>query len=161
MSEPWWQELGPRWDPSTAHKPTGIVIDIHSHVSVPEAAEIARPLFRPEMDPRMRFQPEESTRYNRELRATQEDKFNTTGARLADMDLQGVDLQVLAIAPLHYFYWLDGVTGPRVASMQNDRIAGLAAEHPQRWSCEPTDGPSRGGRPRTRSGSPAARVQRL
>jgi len=133
MSEPWWQELGPRWAPTTAHKPTRPVIDIHSHVFVPEAADIARPMFRPELDPRMQVQPEESTRYNRELRATQEDKFTTTEARLADMDLQGVDLQVLAIAPPQYYYWLDAATGPRVSSMQNDRIAAMAAEYPRRF----------------------------
>ena len=88
MAEPWWQELGPRWEPTTAHKPARRTIDIHSHVTVPAAAELAQPHFRPEMDPRMQVQPAESTRYNQELRATQVAKFRTTEARLADMDLQ-------------------------------------------------------------------------
>ena len=55
----------------------------------------------------MQFQPEESTRYNRELRATQTAQFVDTGARIADMDLQGIDIQALAIAPPQYFHWLD------------------------------------------------------
>ncbi len=131
--DPWWQELGPKWTASRAAKPPVRVVDVHSHVEVPAAADIARPLFRPEFDPRMQIQPEESTRYNRELRATQAAKFVTTGERMADMDLQGVDTQVLAIAPPQYFYWLDAVTGSRVAAMQNDRMAEMAAESPERF----------------------------
>lgn len=133
MTEPWWPELGPKWKPSTAHKPAVRTIDIHSHVQVPAAAEIARPHFRPEMDPRMVVQPEESTRYNRELRATMVEKFVDTSARIADMDLQGVDMQVLSIVPPEYFYWLDGELGPRVSSIQNDRIAEMVAERPDRF----------------------------
>lgn len=116
------------WEATKAHKPSVPVIDIHTHVEVPASAGIARPLFKPEYDPRMVVQPEESTRYNRELRATQTDKFITTSARMADMDLQGVDMQVLAIAPPQYYYWLDAETGPRVSAIQNDAIAEMAAD---------------------------------
>lgn len=135
---PWWQELGPKWEPTTAHKPECRVIDIHSHVEVASAAAIATPLFRPEYDPRMVVQPEESTRYNSELRATQGEKFVSTAARLVDMDLQGVDLQVLAIAPPQYFYWLDRETGTRVSAMQNDHMAAMVAEAPARFAAVAT-----------------------
>jgi aminocarboxymuconate-semialdehyde decarboxylase len=130
---PWYQELGPVWSPSAAGKPATRVIDIHSHVEVPAAADIARPLFRPEYDPRMIVQPEESTRYNRELRATQSEKFLSTAARRRDMDNQGVDMQVLAIAPPQYYYWLEAGLAPRVAAIENDRIAEMAAEQPDRF----------------------------
>lgn len=49
------------------------------------------------------------------------------------MDLQAVDMQVLSIAPPQYFYWLDEPNGIKVTSMQNDRIAAIVAEHPQRF----------------------------
>jgi aminocarboxymuconate-semialdehyde decarboxylase len=129
----WWQELGPTWEPSTAAKPPYLTVDIHSHVEVPAAAEIAAPFFRIEYDPRLQFQTEESTRYNRELRATQTAQFTETGARTADMDLQGVDIQALAIAPPQYFHWLDGETGPRVNAMQNDAIFEMTREAPDRF----------------------------
>ncbi|MGH8916073.1 MAG: amidohydrolase family protein [Acidimicrobiia bacterium] len=129
----WWQELGPRWEPSTAAKPPYPTIDIHTHVEVPAAAAIAAPHFRPEYDPRMLVQPAESTRYNRELRATQTAQFLDTERRIADMDLQGVDIQALAIAPPQYFHWLDAGTGPRVSSMQNEAIAEMARTHPDRF----------------------------
>jgi aminocarboxymuconate-semialdehyde decarboxylase len=100
---------------------------------VPAAAEIAAPHFKIEYDPRLQFQPEESTRYNRELRATQADLFVDPKARIAHMDLQGVDIQVLAIAPPQYFHWLDSETGPRVNAMQNDRIFEMTQEGPDRF----------------------------
>jgi aminocarboxymuconate-semialdehyde decarboxylase len=129
----WWPQLGPRWQPSTAAKPPYPTIDIHTHIEVPDAAARATPLFKPEYDPRMQFQPEESTRYNRELRATQVAQFVDTDARLADMDLQGIDVQALAIAPPQYFHWLDDVTGPRVNAMQNDAIFAMTEAAPDRF----------------------------
>jgi len=132
-SREWWQQLGPRWEESVAAKPPYPTIDIHTHVEVPAAAEIAAPLFRPEYDPRMAVQPEESTRYNRELRATQAGQFVDPDTRIADMDLQGVDIQALAIAPPQYFYWLDAETGPRVTAMQNDTILDMVQTNPRRF----------------------------
>jgi aminocarboxymuconate-semialdehyde decarboxylase len=133
MSESWWQELGPRWEPSTAAKPPYPTIDIHTHIEVPAAAAIAAPHFRPEFDPRMQLQPEESTRYNQELRATQTAQFVDTERRIADMDLQGVDIQALAIAPPQYFHWLDADTGPKVNSMQNDAVLEMVQTNPRRF----------------------------
>ncbi len=131
--EPWWQELGPKWEPSTARKPPVVTIDIHSHVQVPRAADLAKPHFRPEFDPRMQVQPEESTRYNRELRTTIADKFTDIDSRIADMDLQGVDRQVLSIVPPQYHYWLDDEVGPRSCRLQNDEIAAMVAARPDRF----------------------------
>ena len=133
MSDEWWPELGPKWGPTAARKSLLPVIDVHAHVEVPEAAAVAAPLFRPEHDYRTVYQSEESTRYNRELRATQVEKFTNPEARMADMDLQGVDLQVLAIAPPQYYYWLDEPTGAKVTAMQNDRIAEIVAQYPKRF----------------------------
>ena len=133
MTEEWFQELGPKWEQTTADKVSTLVVDVHTHVEVPAAAEMAAPFFRPEFDPRLFYQSEESSRYNRELRATQVDKFIDPEARIADMDLQGVDMQVLAIAPPQYFYYLDERTGARVTALQNDRIAEMVASHPDRF----------------------------
>ncbi len=134
MTGEWWPELGPKWKRTTAHKPGVRTVDVHSHIQVPAAAELAMPHFRPEMDPRMLAQPEESTRYNRELRESMVEKFVDGRARVADMDLQGIDVQVLSVVPPQYFYWLDDTVGPRVASIQNDRIAEMVSERPDRFA---------------------------
>ena len=132
QSQEWWPELGPKWRQTSARKP-GPTIDIHAHVEIPESAEIAAPFFRPEHDPRLLYQAEESTRYNRELRATQVDQLTNPVARIADMDLQGVDIQALAIAPTQYFYYLDEPTGVRAIALQNDRIARMVSDHSGRF----------------------------
>lgn len=130
--EEWWPELGPKWRRTAARKP-GFTVDIHAHIEVPESAEIAAPFFRAEDDPRLLYQPEESTRYNRELRATQIHQLTDPIARIADMDLQGMDMQALAIAPPQYFYYLDEPTGTRATALQNDRIAQIVADRLDRF----------------------------
>lgn len=132
QSEEWWPELGPKWRQTTARKP-GLTVDIHAHIEIPESAELAAPFFRPEHDPRLLYQPEESTRYNRELRATQVNQLTDPVTRIGDMDLQGVDMQALAIAPTQYFYYLDEPTGARATALQNDRIAQIVADRPDRF----------------------------
>jgi len=133
MREPWWQELGPVWGPTSAHPAAVRTVDIHSHVRVAEAAAIAAPLFRPEFDPRMQIQPEESTRYNTELREAHASRFVDPSARIADMDLQGVDTQVLSVVPPQYYYWLDGATASTVTALINDRIAEMVEANPGRF----------------------------
>ena len=77
----WWPELGPKWEATTAPLPGTLTIDIHSHVMVPASAELAMPHFEPEMDPRAMQSNEETTRYNREHRATQVDRFTLPETR--------------------------------------------------------------------------------
>jgi aminocarboxymuconate-semialdehyde decarboxylase len=49
------------------------------------------------------------------------------------MDLQGVDVQALSIAPPQYFHWLDGETGPKVNAIQNDAIFEMTQEARDRF----------------------------
>ncbi len=133
MTDEWWPELAPKWEPTKADKPSQLTVDIHNHLLVPASAEIAMPYFTPEKDPRSFFSSEESVRYNKESRAVVMDKFTLPEPRIADMDLMGIDMQAVAIAPPHYFYWLDEDVSPRVSAMQNERIAEVVAGHPDRF----------------------------
>ena len=87
----WWPELGPKWKQSLVAKPSCVCVDVHAHLAVPDAEKLAKPFFKPELDPRSFFSSPESLRYNRELRSQpdQTAKFCDPEARLADMDLQG------------------------------------------------------------------------
>jgi aminocarboxymuconate-semialdehyde decarboxylase len=133
MTEEWWPELAPRWEATTADKPSQLTVDIHNHLLVPASAEVAMPYFTPEKDPRSFFSSEESVRYNKESRAVVMDKFTLPEPRIADMDLMGIDMQAVAIAPPHYFYWLDEDVAPGVSAMQNERIAEVVAGNPDRF----------------------------
>ena len=100
----WWPELGPQWKPTTAQKPQCLCIDVHSHLAVAESAAVAKPHFKPEMDPRSFFSPPESNRYNTELRMQphQVAKYHEPEARIEDMDKQGIDMQLLSVVPCRY-----------------------------------------------------------
>ncbi|MEO3860520.1 amidohydrolase family protein [Acrocarpospora sp. B8E8] len=136
MTEEWWPELAPNVAQTGAEKPPYRVVDVHTHFSVPAAAEITKPFFKPEYEPRTLHSSAETLRYNREYRASdrQTAQFEDAEARLADMDKQGVDLQVLAVPPTEYFYWLDGPHAVQASRVQHERFAEIVARHPQRFA---------------------------
>jgi aminocarboxymuconate-semialdehyde decarboxylase len=53
--------------------------------------------------------------------------------RLRDMDAMGVDVQVLSVTPQTYLYNLDASLGAMTAAIQNDQIAKLVKQNPQRF----------------------------
>lgn len=52
--------------------------------------------------------------------------------RLADMDRQGVDVQVIAVPPPHFFYHLPPGAGAAFAAIHNDALTALSAAQPDR-----------------------------
>ncbi|HEX4980329.1 MAG TPA: amidohydrolase family protein [Ilumatobacteraceae bacterium] len=138
MDQPreWWPELAPKWEPTTAPRPPGVCIDVHTHLRVPAAAALAEPHYRPELEPRNLYSSDETLRYNRELQATplQLAQFEEPEARIADMDKQGVDMQVLSVAPPQYYYWLEPGLALRACRLQHERFAEIVAQHPTRFA---------------------------
>lgn len=120
------------WGPTKAAKPSGLIVDVHSHLMVPESAELTRPHFEPEMEPRTFYSSGETKDLNGEFYELARDKYTDPHARLADMDLMGVDVQLVALTPFHYFYWADASLAERVARVQNERIAEVVAVDPSR-----------------------------
>ncbi|MGC1624101.1 MAG: amidohydrolase family protein, partial [Pseudolabrys sp.] len=53
--------------------------------------------------------------------------------RLRDMDAAGVDVQVLSATPQTYLYNQEAALGAATAAIQNDQIAKLVKENPQRF----------------------------
>ena len=53
--------------------------------------------------------------------------------RLRDMDAMGVDVQVLSATPQTYLYNQDASLGKTTAAIQNDQIAKLVKQNPQRF----------------------------
>lgn len=138
MSRPpeWWPELAPRIEKSRAPKPAGPCVDAHTHLSVKAAAAVAKPFFRPEYEPRQLYSSPETMRYNTEYRASPLNtaQFEDAEQRLADMDAQGVDAQVLAVPPTEYFYWLDETEARRANRLQHERLAEVVRRWPQRFA---------------------------
>ncbi|GAA3774465.1 amidohydrolase family protein [Plantactinospora mayteni] len=132
----WWPELAPVVRPTTATKPAYRTVDVHTHLSVPAAGALAAPHLRPEYEPRIRYSSAETLAYNREYRASarQTGQFEDADVRLADMDRQGIDVQVLSVPPTEYFYWLDEDEALAACRLQHDRFAEVVAAHPTRFT---------------------------
>lgn len=132
MSDPFASFRGKPWTASRTPKPDCLVADVHAHVSVPESAKLAAEHLDPSQDPRLRYADPRSTAYNRLMNAEISGKLTGSAERLADMDVMGVDVQLLSIAPPQYLYRAEPDLGEQISRMQNDRIAEIAAQAPQR-----------------------------
>jgi aminocarboxymuconate-semialdehyde decarboxylase len=122
------------WGPTAAAQPEVRAVDVHSHLMVPAAAKAAQPHFRPELDPRTFYSSPETTALNQAFYAAAAPKYSDPRARLEDMDALGIDVQMLAISPLQYFYWADEPLAVEIARIQNDRIAEVVAHAPDRFA---------------------------
>ena len=97
----WWQDLAPVVPESSATRPPYRTVDVHTHLSVPAGTRLATPYLKPELEPRALYSSPETLRYNKEYRASarQTGQFEDAEVRLADMDRQGIDVQVLSVPP--------------------------------------------------------------
>ncbi|HEY6635631.1 MAG TPA: amidohydrolase family protein [Acidimicrobiia bacterium] len=120
------------WAPTETAKPEVRTVDVHAHMMVPESAAMTKPHFRPEYEPRSFFSSPVTNEVNAEFYRLAQDKYTDPATRLADMDAMGIDVQLVALTPFHYFYWADAELAPRVASLQNETIARTADFRPDR-----------------------------
>jgi aminocarboxymuconate-semialdehyde decarboxylase len=136
QSEELWRQLAPRVEPTTATPPAFRTIDVHTHLSVPASNEVAKPFFRPELEPRSLYSSPQTLAYNKAYRASerQTGQFEDAEVRLADMDRQGIDMQVLSVPPTEYFYWLDEEHALRASRIQHERFAEVVARYPDRFT---------------------------
>ncbi|HSG64221.1 MAG TPA: amidohydrolase family protein, partial [Gammaproteobacteria bacterium] len=105
---------------------------LHCHVFVPEAAALVGAAFDMEMDDLFRFANQATREVNAKQAVTINEQLVSVERRIADMDAMNVDVQAISPAPLQYYYCLEPELGRDAARMINDRIAAIAAEHPER-----------------------------
>ncbi len=122
------------WGPTKARKLETRTVDVHSHLMVPESADLTRPHYKPEFEPRSFFSSPLTKEINGEFYGLAREMYTDPARRLADMDAMGIDVQLVALTPFHYFYWADAELASRVASMQNEAIAGAVAHDSSRFT---------------------------
>jgi aminocarboxymuconate-semialdehyde decarboxylase len=97
------------------------VVDVHSHVRVPEAWELVKDRIARE------------GHYGDMAQANPDNlgNINNVSKRLADLDQMGIDVQAVSVNP--WWYWADEDLARKVIQIQNEKIAALCAAHPDRF----------------------------
>jgi aminocarboxymuconate-semialdehyde decarboxylase len=108
------------------------VVDIHCHLSIPEADALARP-----HQPPGGFASDFSSALTREVNRQQFQaivpKLVSLDDRLADMDRMGIDVQAVSPSPGQYYYWASPELGRELSRLINDRMAEAVGRHPDRF----------------------------
>ncbi len=113
--------------------PDRFTIDIHCHVHIPEAADIADPHFTPEMEPAIRFASDLSREINQQQNLDRMPHLTTVERRLDDMDEMGIRLQTIIPPPFQAYYWLDPDEGMKATRVINDGLAEIVDNMPDRF----------------------------
>jgi len=97
-----------------------LTIDVHTHVLVPEALDLVKPYKETEAI-RNQFNSARGPGYD----------LHVVDARLARMDREGIDVQVVGINP--FWYWAERDLASQIVQIQNEAIAKLCASHRDRF----------------------------
>ena len=111
-------------------------VDIHAHVATPACNELVAGMSSriDREDPFAFFSGPETSEYNaHHFNEGLASKLTDPAERIADMDRIGIDIQALSVAPPQYYYWVDPALGRRLARMQNENLAAIVADHPDRF----------------------------
>src|SRR5258708_31634510 len=105
-------------------------IDIHCHVTTPQAEEMVKGSGLENWQPRHHFANELTREVNRQQSARTRVQGTTVEVRLADMDRMGSDIQALTPSPPHTYYSAPPDLRIATARVINDNLADICAQLP-------------------------------
>ena len=117
---------------TTSHGGKHLTVDIHCHMLVPAAVEIAKSVpgaqgsTPPDDNPL-------TLEINRKQDADVRAALTGTAERLASMDADGIDIQAISPSPGHYNYHLPAEVVRDTSRVVNDHIAEIVAGNPDRF----------------------------
>lgn len=112
-----------------------LTIDMHCHALVPDVEKLVAE------EPAKKREPEhilsatgtKSVGHNLHyMLPSAVRKMTSLDERLADMDALGIDVQLVSPSPTQYYYWTADELAEQVVMVQNHKIAGMCAQHPDR-----------------------------
>ena len=124
---------GPERKPIPVHaRGRRLVVDIHCHLSVPEADAIIRAKH-PGPPPGMgQFTSAKTSEVNAKLFAQIMPALTGVDQRLAHMDRLGIDVQAISPSPGHYYYFAEPEVALTACRVVNDHVAKAVSDHPDR-----------------------------
>jgi aminocarboxymuconate-semialdehyde decarboxylase len=101
-----------------------VTVDVHAHVAVPAAADLVAGSagFAAELAAEQAAHSPESLAANRAQLIRLGPRLTDVATRLAAMDAQGIDVQVVAPMPMHH-YWADRELATRLTRIKNEAVA--------------------------------------
>lgn len=113
--------------PGAKHAPVvikgrrAVVVDVHSHVRVPEAWELVKDRIGRE------------GHHGDAAQASPDNlgSIRNVDKRLADLDVMGIDVQAVSVNP--WWYWADEDLARKIIQIQNEKMAEFCAAHPDRF----------------------------
>ncbi|MEX2128344.1 MAG: amidohydrolase family protein [Xanthobacteraceae bacterium] len=133
-----WNRYGPtaaraQSRPGHETRPKSVTIDIHSHVMVPDAAELVRPHLDPTAIPAMRHAAADTNALNRQQESERGGRMTGYDDRLRDMDEMGLDVQLVSPSPSQVYFTLPIEIAAPAARKVNDGVAAFVAGEPDRF----------------------------
>jgi aminocarboxymuconate-semialdehyde decarboxylase len=116
-----------------ARRPSSPTIDIHAHIVVPQAAEVAKPHVDVSRIPIAHFSDSISKDINGQQEKDVREVMTTVDRRLTDLDRMGIDIQVVAPAPGQCYYTVDPKIGEAAHRHAKDGVAEYCARRPDRF----------------------------
>jgi aminocarboxymuconate-semialdehyde decarboxylase len=108
-------------------------IDIHCHLATPASRPPVDPFRRPEHEPYDHYMGADSVAQNNAMLAKIMPFLTEPAERIEHMDRMGVQVQGLSTFVSEYHYWAPARNGAESARIQNDNVAAVAAERPNRF----------------------------
>lgn len=130
-----------------------MIIDAHTHTLCPEVNDAVADSIAPDSVPYQRDMSPESKARDAAQKPELFARFTRIAQRLDDMTAMGVDLQIVAPAPGQQHYWAEPGLLARISAMQNDHVAALVGQAPDRFV-------GLGTLPMTDSGAAVAEIDR-
>lgn len=119
--------------PGREVRPKSATIDMHAHVAVPRAGEIANQHVDPATVPLSHFQSAESQAVSRKQDADMSTRIVGYDLRLRDLDAMGLDMQLVLPPPAQCYYTVPLDVAVQAARAVNDGLAEYAAGRPDRF----------------------------
>ncbi len=113
-------------------RPKSVTIDIHAHVGVAAAAEIAKPHLDLATIPLFQFANAETRALNQKQEADIVARAPLAN-RIADLDAMGIDIQVVMPPPPQSYYTIPLDIAVKATNMLNDGIAAFVSQRPDRF----------------------------
>jgi predicted TIM-barrel fold metal-dependent hydrolase len=116
------------------NKRKNISVDLHCHIHAPAADDIAKQTAGASASPTARYGNPRTEAQQKKLHGELLQKLTSIEQRIKDMDKMDIDVQAISSSPLQYYYGVETDLGRQIARTINERLAEIAASHPERFA---------------------------